>query len=227
MIDEIVLKPNEVYGIRINIGEWFDFQQHGSYEIQGVFFPGLKTGRKRLLSNILYLDLRPPYTEEIRIAEKERERSEMQIRDLAPYEVVEQMLISLQNADFETYFLFLKLDEFILQFENAGNMYRRASFRDKPLIIENQFKPYLRGVDTGGKEPLEEIPFSEHVPNMFEITETNIDWRDKKTTVKVLETFIYGTLREDKEYTYYLQLFDERWKVTGYEITNKTRSSIR
>ena len=173
------------------------------------------------------LDLRPSYTEEIRIAEKERERSELQTEILAPYEVVEHMLTALQNDDFETYFLFLKFEEFILQFENAGTKYRQADFREKPLVIENEFKPYLRGIIPEGQESLEEIPFSEHVPNIFEIIETNILWRDKTATVHVLETFKYGTLQEEKEYTYYLRLFDERWKVTGYDITNKTRLSIR
>ena len=227
MIDEIVLKPNEVYGLRINISEWFEFEQHGKYEIRGIFYPGLKSGRRRIASNVLNLDLRPAYTEEIRIAEKERERSELQAEKLAPYEVVDHMLTALQNDDYETYFLFLKFDEFILQFENAGNKFRRASFKDKPLIVENEFKPYLMGLVAEGVEPLEEIPFSEHVPNLFEITETNIQWRDGTATVDVLETFTYGTLKEEKEYTYFLRLYDERWKVTGYEITNKTRTSIK
>ena len=227
MIDEIVLKPNEVYGIRINITEWFDLQQHGTYEIRGIFFPGLKTGSRKIFSNVLPLDLRPSYTDEIRVAEKERERSELQVENLAPYEVVEHMLTALQNDDFETYFIFMKFDEFILQFEHAGNRYRRADFRNKPLVIENEFKPYLKGIvpDTG--EPLEEIPFSEHVPNLFEILETNIQWRDGTATVTVLETFTYGTLQEEKEYTYYLRLYNERWKVTGYDITNKSRLSVK
>ena len=227
MIDEIVLKPNEVYGLRINISEWFDFEQHGTYEIRGIFYPGLKSGRRSIVSNVLNLDLRPAYTDEIRIAEKERERTELQAEKLPPYEVVDRMLTALQNDDYETYFLFLKFDEFILQFENAGNIYRRASFKDKPLIIENEFKPYLMGLVEEGVEPLEEIPFSEHVPNLFEITETNIQWRDGTATVDVLETFAYGTLIEEKEYTYFLRLYDERWKVTGYEITNKSRTSIK
>lgn len=227
MIDEIVLKPNEVYGIRINIKDWFDLAQHGKYEIRGVFFPGLKTGSKKMYSNVLSLDLRPSYTDEIRIAEKERERSELQAEILAPYEVVEHMLTALQNDDFDTYFLFLRFEEFILQFKHAGNKYRRADFRNKPLIIENEFKPYLRGIVPASEEPLEEIPFSEHVPNIFEIIETNIRWRNKTATVNVLETFRYGTLQEEKEYTYYLRLFDERWKVTGYDITNKSRLSVK
>jgi hypothetical protein len=59
------------------------------------------------------------------------------------------------------------------------------------------------------------------VPNIFELIDTNIQWRDKTATVKVLETFKYGTLQEEKEYTYHLHYYDERWKVTGYDITNK------
>ena len=225
MIDKIVLKPNEVYGIRLNISEWFDLTQHGRYEIRGVFYPNLKTGPKKEYSNVLPLDLRPSYSDEIRVAEKERERRELQAAILAPYEVIEHMLIALQNDDLDTYFLFVRFEEFILQFENAGNKYKLADFKDKPYIIENVFKPYLRGIVPAGEEPLEGLPFSEHVPNIFELVDTNIQWRDKTATVKVLETFKYGTLQEKKEYTYHLRLYDERWKLTGYDITNKSSLS--
>jgi hypothetical protein len=111
MIDKIVLKPDEVYGIRINISEWFDLTQHGKYEIRGIFFPNLKTGPKKEYSNILPLDLRPSYSDEIRVAEKERVRQELQAEILAPYEVIEHMLIALQNDDFDTYFLFVRFEE--------------------------------------------------------------------------------------------------------------------
>ena len=120
------------------------------------------------------------------------------------------MLIALQNDDLDTYFLFVRFEEFILQIENAGNKYKLADFKDKPYIIENVFKPYLRGIVPAGEEPLEGLPFSEHVPNIFELVDTNIQWRDKTATVKVLETFKYGTLQEKKEYTSITHLISVR-----------------
>ena len=53
--------------MRIDIGEWFDFQQTGEYFIRGIFFPNLITNAKNRIysEEELFLNLRPALPEEV------------------------------------------------------------------------------------------------------------------------------------------------------------------
>jgi hypothetical protein len=215
---EIALKHHEVYGARIDLNEWFDFTGAGEYVIRGVFYPNLKTGSDddvRMYSdNVLYLDLKPPYTEEIREQEKRERIARLEAEDLAPYEVIELMLESLQEKNFDLFFVYIKFDEFIRQFQNARQLYLQASDAEKPRVIE-QFKEYLQG-----ENDLEEIPFSETIPADFTIERTVIDNEAGDAEVIVIETFKYRNLVERKRYKYFLHRYGGKWLLENYTVTN-------
>ena len=215
--DEITLKENEVYGVRIDIGGWFDFEKPGDYIIRGVFYPGLITNPEQKLhsENELILRLHPPYTEEIKQKERAEEIKRLKAEKLPPYEVLDFTLKALMDRDFEKYFLYIRFDKFIEQFENAKKKYQDTHDRDKPLVIE-EFKQYLMGTNK-----LESIPYSDAIPVDYEIEETYIKMRDAQ--VKVLETFKYLGLVEQKRYTYHLHLYGDRWLVESYDVINIAR----
>jgi hypothetical protein len=212
--DEITLKENEVYGVRIDISGWFDFPAPGEYIIRGVFYPGLITNpeQKYYSENELLLTLHPPYTEEVMQKERKEEIKKLKAQSLPPYEVVDVLLKALMAGDFEKYFLYLRFDRFIQQFENADKKYRNAHDTEKPLVVE-EFKQYLRG-----DNKLEAIPYSDAVPASYEIEETYIKGRDARVTVQ--ETFRYLGLVEDKRYTYHLHLYGDKWFVEKYDVVN-------
>jgi hypothetical protein len=214
--DKIVLKKDEVYGVRIDISSWFDIQEPGEYILKGVFYPNLKTGSeddiKVYSDNELYLFLNPPYSEELRLAKREEEIRKLKAEALPPYEVVEVMLKSLQERDFEKYFLYIKIDEFMKQFKNAYEMYQNTPDGRKPAV-EEIFRQYLRGENT-----LERLSFAEHIPHDFEIERTVIEKNDATVTVK--EIFRYINVIEEKRYTYNLHLYDGKWQVYSYTIVN-------
>ncbi|MBN2322707.1 MAG: hypothetical protein JXQ30_03155 [Spirochaetes bacterium] len=212
--DEITLKENEVYGVRIDISRWFDFPAPGEYIVRGVFYPGLITNpeRKYHSENELLLTLHPPYTEEVMQKERMEEIKKLKAQSLPPYEVVDVLLKSLMDGDFEKYFLYLRFDRFIRQFENAYRKYRDAHDTDKPPVVE-EFKSYLKG-----DNKLEAIPYSDAVPVSYEIEETYIKGRD--STVTVRETFRYLALVEEKRYTYHLHLYGDKWLVEKYDVVN-------
>jgi hypothetical protein len=217
LTDEIVLKNTEIYGVRIDINDWFDFKEQGEYVIRGVFYPDLITDPERKLysENELTLNLHPPYTEEIREKERVEEIKKVKASSLPPYEVVDFALKALMDKDYELYFLYINFDKFILQFENAKKKYMDARDIDKPLVIE-EFKKYLMG-----KNKLEAIPYSDAIPSDYEIEETYIKKRDAQ--VKVMETFKYINLIEHKRYTYYLHLYGDKWFIESYEVVNIAR----
>ncbi len=220
LYNEVTLKHNEVYGARIDISRWFDLDQPGEYVIRGVFYPKLHAGSvsdERIYSeNELSLQLKPPYSEEIRRLEKQEQLARLEAEDLPPYRVVETMLKALQEEDFGTFFLYVKFDRFIQQFTNAWVRYRAARDADKPEVIE-RFKEYLRG-----EYPLEDMPFSEEfIPVDFEIQRTVIDNQKRDAEVTVLETFRYRNLYETKRYTYHLHRYGDLWMLESYTVVNR------
>jgi hypothetical protein len=212
--DEISLKQNEVYGVRIDISEWFDFEKPGEYIIKGVFYPNLITDsdNKVVTEKELYLNLNPPYTEMVKEREREQEILRLKTESYPPYEVVELMLNALMKGDFEKYFLHINFENFIRQFENAERKYLSAKDIDKPAVIE-ELKGYIKS-----ENRLESVPFSDYIPADFEITRTVIEKSDAQVTV--IETFKYINLTEKKRYTYYLHLYGDRWLLEEYDIVN-------
>jgi len=125
---------------------------------------------------------------------------------------VEVMLRALQERDYEKYFIYIKVDEFIKQFKNSYSKYQAVKDSQKPAV-EEEFKAYLRG-----ENELEELRFAEHIPHDFEIEKTVIEKKNALVTVK--ETFQYINLIEEKRYTYQLHLFNDKWLVYSYSIVN-------
>jgi len=213
--NEITLKQNESHSARINISEWFDFEKPGEYLIRGIFFPKLITDAEGIQiksSNELLLELHPRYTEEIEKVVEVEKRKKLEAKPLPPYEVVGFLLDSLMNKDFESYFMYINFDRFIMQFENARKKYINAPDAKKPEVIE-ELKNYIRG-----KNELESIPFSQTIPNDYEIEKTIIEKSDAE--VRVIETFILGRLVEKKRYTYYLHKYGDLWLLEGYRVVN-------
>jgi hypothetical protein len=98
--DEIILKNNEVYGVRIDVSNWFDLRESGEYLIRGVFYPNLKTGALDDIhiysENELYLNLNPPITEKLQRIMEVEEIRRLKAESLPPYEVVNFLLRALQ-----------------------------------------------------------------------------------------------------------------------------------
>ncbi len=226
----VILNQYDVYGVRINIAEWFKLETPGEYRIDGYFYPYLKTEfddqtvvniQDRYEDTVIHsknwlkLNLKEKLTEESSMLAREEALRKLEAQSLAPYEVVRVMLEALQQEepDFEVYFLYIDFDRFILQFQNARRLFQDAADRDKPAVIENEFKPYLRG-----ENELEETPFIEHIPREFEIVKTVIERNDAE--VEVIEEFVYGSLERKKRYTYYLHKFEDKWFLQKYEVVN-------
>lgn len=213
--NEITLKQNESYSARINISDWFYFEKPGTYLIRGIFYPKLitdVTDTNIRSSNEILLELYPRFTEEVEKIVKEEKYKKLKAKPLPPYEVVRYLLNSLINKEFDRYFLYINFDRFIMQFENARKKYINAPDEKKPEVIE-ELKDYIRG-----KNELESIPYTQTIPNDYEIEKTIIEKSDAE--VQVIETFIIGRLVEKKRYTYYLHKYGDLWLLEGYRVVN-------
>ncbi len=216
-VDEVSLEPNEIFGTIIDLNEWFDFKKPGEYYIRGIFYPDLITDKSVVLysSNELLLDLKPPYPGKLKEKVKKEITKKLKAQPLPPYKVVDLLLKSLIKGDFDTFFLYINFDKFIMQFENSKRIYLAAKDIDKPKIIE-KFKAYLKG-----ENKLESLPFTEFRPIKYKIKKSVIE--ENNATVEVLETFKYGTLIENKLYKYYLHRYGNIWLLESYEVLNMSR----
>jgi len=214
LTDEITLKKNELYGVKIDISKWFDLTESGEYVIRGIFYPELITNREYCIftENELALYLNPSYPEKVKRREEIEEIKRLKAESMPPYKVVEFILNALIDKDFDKYFLYINFDKFIMQFKNAEKKYINAKDMDKPDIKE-EFKQYLKGSNR-----LEDIPFSETIPGEYDIVRTVIEKSNAEVTV--IETFKFKNLIEKKRYTYHLHLYGDKWLVDSYDVVN-------
>ena len=214
-VNEVSLEPNEIFGVIIDLNEWFDFEKPGEYYIRGIFYPNLVTDNsiKIYSENELPLDLKPAYPQKTKEAIKSEIAKRVKAQPLPPYQVVDLLIKSLIKNDFDTFFLYINFDKFIMQFSNARREYLAAKDIDKPKVIE-KFKEYLMG-----KNKLESLPFSESRPISYKIRKTLIE--DSNAQVEVIETFKYAALIEKKLYKYYLHKYGNIWMLEKYEVINQ------
>jgi hypothetical protein len=136
----------------------------------------------------------------------------LKAEDLPPYQVIDTILGALQEKDFDTFFMYVKFDRFIQQFNTAWERYQAARDMNKPQVVQ-EFKSYLRG-----ENQMEELPFSEFIPVEYEIEQTVIDNQARDAEVTVLETFKYRNLYEKKRYTYHLHRYGDLWMLESYTV---------
>jgi len=214
-VNEVSLEPNEIFGVIIDLNKWFNFEKSGEFYIRGIFFPNLVTDNSTKIysENELLLQLKPAYSQKTRGFVKTETIKRLKAQPLPPYQVVNLLIKSLMKNDFNTFFLYINFDKFIMQFSNSKREYLSAKDVDKPKIIE-KFKDYLMG-----KNKLETLPFSESRPISYKIKKTLIEGNNSQ--VEVIETFKYGYLEEKKLYRYYLHKYGNIWMLERYEVINK------
>ena len=214
-VNKVSLETDEIYGVIIDLNEWFNFEKSGEYYIRGIFYPNLITDSsiKIYSENELPLELRPAYPQKTREVVKKEITKRIKAQPLPPYQVVNLLIKSLIKNDFDTFFLYINFDKFIMQFSNARKEYIAAKDVDKPKVIK-KFKDYLMG-----KNKLESLPFSESRPVSYKIKKTLIE--NNNAQVEVIETFKYAALIEKKLYRYYLHKYGDIWLLERYEVINK------
>ncbi len=201
----ILLSPNQSFSVMINISNWFNFENAGTYFIQGIFYPSLEKNNRIQSENILKLELNPQVDKESDSQNflVKRKTNLEHYKDIPPYTVIEMYLKARQERDWDTYFSFYDFDKIIPQYQKYKNRYRYASEKERLSIIEN-FK----------NEQINKF-YNDLVS--FNIQKTVIE--KGKATVYVNEEFKYKNYFERFSSEYYLELQNQVWLIVGYNFT--------
>jgi len=210
----IILASKEGYVFKARLNDYYDINNPGQFFIRCYFYPDLKfsnmTRENTILSNQLSINIRPSKIEEETIIEKEsvEEEKKYYVTKRPPDEVIEYMLTSRMNKEWEKFFLYLDLEKLIMTHNYYRERYLKAD-KETQIEIINEYKQYLK------RDRIDNISF---MPTKFEIKKT--EYSEGRAKVEALIFFKYQDYDEKKYYTYFLNKKGNIWYVSSYEVLN-------
>ena len=213
----MVIQPGEVFAFNIRLNDVIDVSDAGVFFLHLEFFPNLYDNQS-IRSNTLDLSIRPS----LGISEVQRmidrETGEILRRNRKPPdEVVKFTIEALQANEFHKYFLYMDLENIMLQSRDRRERFIRMSELDRIAFLEDYRQMLIRAMQADSRTaPPEAIIYR---PSAFNITKT---WYTQENAeVSVIKRFRYEGLLEIKEYTYKLRNEDGIWVIYDYSVINR------
>ncbi|MBF9015671.1 MULTISPECIES: hypothetical protein [unclassified Oceanispirochaeta] len=210
----ITLEPGEEFGFILELDDFVIADDPGVYVLDGMFFPELKNRDQGsgIQSNQLSLTVRPGmYEGEYKDMIDLETGSILASSNMAPDEVVEYTLKARQKNQWNKFFLYLDLKEILLQSNMTRRQFEKMSQEEQTASVE----AYRLDLE------LNRVPENQgivDIPVEYEILQTSYTSNEAKVIVR--EVFQNTGFREIKKYTYYLNRFENIWKIYRYEVKN-------
>jgi hypothetical protein len=218
----VTLEPGERFSFTESLTDFVEISDPAVYTVQAAFYPELFGGQGSAVirSNRLTISVRPGYTPEIRremrfeaAVEEALEREQK-----SPDEVVEYLLESRRQGNWDRFFLYLNLEKIYRQSPERDRRFRRLSEREQ-LEEMRQFR-----------EEIESHP----EPQDLDLVQVADDYEILRTSYSPIEgqviarmTFDFDRYRERKEYTFDLERRNGFWEIIGYGVVNLPNEAIR
>jgi hypothetical protein len=217
----VLLRPGEQLSFVERLDEYVDIQDAGMYTVQAQFYPQLRSldPQTVLFSNPVTLSVRPGSTPEIQRETEIRSVVEQQLRreNISPDQVVAFMLDSLQQNNWERFFLYLNLEKIYRQSPPREERYIRLGEEaqiEELLEFRDQLSGRADATDAGLVA----------VPSGYEIIETRYTPTDGQVTARL--HFDRDGFRERRQYTYELERRNGFWEIIGYFIANLPNEAL-
>ncbi|MCX7788129.1 MAG: hypothetical protein N2442_10585 [Spirochaetes bacterium] len=210
---DISLEPEEEYSFRVNLKEFVQISEPGTYTVQALFYPRLY-GNPRIetvASNILTLVVRPS----VAGLEAVKDQIDLQVGEflkqaaLPPDEVVKYVLTARQKSEWNKFFLYIDLESLYQRSPEGARRYKYLSEAERIETLK-KFRQQL--TETVVDEDILMIP------NEFEILKTT--YTPREAVVEVIQKFAQKGFKEVKRYTYYLYRKNDVWFIYNYETRN-------
>ena len=218
---EIALEPGEEYSFIENLKEYVEIETPAVYYVEAHFFPELyekmtavakkSSGKGNIASNKLTVDVKPyPGAAQLSsLTQAALETSLLNPQSISPDKVVEHTIISRQKNLWDQYFLYMDIEQMLINDPVRNRQYRNESAAMRVQMLEN-YKMDLR------QERINRDIVA--IPNSFEIERTT--YTKNEGTVTVIQKFKYDTFTEKKKFTYNLRRRDGIWRIYNYSIEN-------
>ena len=208
---EISLESGEEYSFVENLKDYISITDSGMYYLEAKFYPELyKLKDNYITSNRLNLDIRP----ELGIASTSVSAATitadiLKPEEISPDKVVEQTIIARQRSLWDHYFLYIDVEQMLINDDVRNRRYRSASEEDRKRMLANYKSDLmLSRIDN-------EITA---IPESFVIEKT--EYSQTEGIVSVIEWFKESTFSRVKKYVYYVRQRDGIWQIYKYEVTN-------
>ena len=205
---EIRLLPGEQFSFFVETADFVKLNNPGIYFIQAQFSPHLEN-RSSLSSNTLTLHVQPSLDPEsdYRSDVIASTQQVLQKHKLPPDQVVDYMLSARQKNEWPKFFLYLDVEQLMLQNPLKKATYRRSSEREQMRMVE-EYREMLKNemVDT-------DILMK---PVDYQVLKT--EYTPEEATVLVDQEFRYPDFTEMRRYVYYLHRPEGYWEIYNYQV---------
>lgn len=205
---EIRLLPGEQFSFFVETSDFVTLDRPGIYFIQAVFSPHMEN-RSSLSSNTLTLHVQPSMEpdSDYRSEVVDSTQQVLEKHKLPPDQVIDYMLSARQNDEWEKFFLYLDVEQLMLQNSLKKATYRRSSERERVRMVE-EYREMLKNemVDT-------DILIK---PVDYEILKT--EYTSEEASVLVDAEFRYPDYTEKRRYVYYLHRPEGYWVIYNYQV---------
>lgn len=208
---EIALESGEEYSFVENIRDYLSIDSSGVYYISVKLYPELyKSKSITISSNQLSLDVRPYTGVTSSVLPVAVSTAEILIPEaISPDKVVEQTIISRQRNLWDQFFLYMDLEQMLMNDDVRERKYRTASADERKRMLSSYKSDLMQNrIDN-------EIV---SLPESFIIDKT--EYTQTEGSVTVREWFNEDTFKQIKQYVYYLRQRDGIWQIYRYEVTN-------
>lgn len=213
LFKDISLEPEEEYSFRVNLKDFVQINEPGTYTLQALFYPRLYGNPKTetVASNVLTLVVRPS----VAGLEAVKEQIDLQVGEflkqtaLPPDEVVKYVLTARQKSEWNKFFLYIDLESLYQRSPEGARRYKYLSEAERIETLK-KFRQQLSETIVD-----EDILM---IPSEFEILKTT--YTPREAVVEVLAKFAQRGFKEVKRYTYYLYRKNDIWLIYNYETRN-------
>lgn len=210
---EIIILPGESYSFVADLKDYINIDIPGVYTSQTMFYSNLEhdNAAPPLRSNTLTFQIQPDLSKISAYENKiDMETGEiLQREQLAPDEAVSYMLRARQKSQWAKFFLYLDVEQLMLQDSRLRMEYREKSDQERYQMVE-QYREALQERQVDSDIML--------VPNEFSIMHTSYD--PQEAEVEVIQSFSYRDYTEKRKYTYLLRREDGYWTIYDYYVMN-------
>jgi hypothetical protein len=215
---EIAVESGESFSFIEDLRNYVNIKEPGSFVVQARVYPELlRTGFavpavEMLESKRLSLSVRPPLIpgpDGIPLDMNEATGAVLVRERLAPDQVVDYMINARQRSQWEKFFLYLDLEEMLIQDAAQRRRWNNESEEGRRRMV-SLFRQELQNSTTDGTISV--------IPSDYEILRT--EYNNFNGTVTVLQKFRNINFTELKRYTYQLRFKDNVWMIVDYSVTN-------
>lgn len=211
---ELRLLPGEEFSFYSDLSSYVKVPEPGIYFVKADFMPHL--GQKASLSsNTLTLYIQPSGADNSTGTERIafEKRQVLQREQLPPDRIVFYTIQARQKEEWEKFFLYLDVEQLLLQNSLQAARYRHSSEEERVNMV-NTYRELLEN------EVVDEDILLQ--PSDFRILKT--EYTPEKAEVLVEEDFSYPGFTETRRYMYYLHRPEGYWIIYNYQVMGQETS---